>query len=167
MEKTIKIGNKKIVIKASAAVLIYYKEQFGTEYMEDREKLKSEEQDEEFAVLMGGQLIWAMAKAANDKILPPEEFYEDIGSFDLDLAMIEAAELFDKSCQNINNDSTGERSELTSESIVSTALLCKMSLDDLNKLSLSMALNVINEYCRIKSGEEGYKQATQEDFDNL
>ena len=166
MEKTIKIGSKKIVIKASAAVLIYYKEQFGTEYNEDQEKLK-ETQDEQFAVLMGGQLIWAMAKAANDNILSPEEFYEDIGSFDLDLAMIEATELFEKSCQGILDSGTGDKTPMTCEGLISSALLCKMTVSDLNKMSLAMVINVVNEYCAIKSGETGYRQATQEDFDNL
>lgn len=166
MEKTLKLGNEEIVIRASTAVLIYYKEQFGTEYMDDQKELKSTGDDNK-AVLMGGQLIWAMAKAADENIKPPQEFYEEIGNFDLERAMIEAAELFDKSCQGVNNISNNGRSELTSEGIVSAALSCKMSLNDLNKLSLAMTINIIDEYCAMRNGEEGYRQATQEDFDNL
>lgn len=175
MEKCITLGDKQITIRATAGVLVIYKEQFGTEYMEDTAALEFDdngmpmtEEDGRRALTIGGQLLWAMAKAADDKILPPIQFYEDIGSFDADYAYSEAAELFAMSCDGAEDMSSGKSNEkLTSENLVTSALLCKMSYTDLCKISVAMALNIINQYCAIKSGEEVTRKATQEDFDNF
>lgn len=164
MEKTITIGNKNIVLRAVAGVLIIYKEQFGTEYVEDMASIAD---DVEKAVTVGGQLIWAMAKAADDKILPPKEFYDDIGSFDLDTAFREAADLFELSCANIDTSNASGNDTLTSENLVTSALLCKMSYDELCRMSLSMALNIISQYSAIRSGEGITRMATQADFDSF
>lgn len=163
MEKTITIGKKKIVLRAVAGVLIIYKEQFGTEYVEDMASIAD---DVEKAVTVGGQLIWAMAKAADDRIMPPKEFYEEVGEFDMDKAFREAADLFDLSCRNIESNGNGNET-LTSENLVTSALLCKMSYDELCRMSLSMALNIISQYSAIRSGEGITRMATQADFDNF
>ena len=164
MEKSIKIGTKDIVLRAVAGVLIIYKEQFGTEYVLDMAALETNPDD---ALTVGGQLIWSMAKAANDKIPPPIQFYEELGSFDMDKVFYEAAELFDKSCQNIDTTNSSGNEELTSENLVTSALFCKMTYDDLCKLSLSMALNIISQYNSVRSGDGLVHMATQADFDNF
>lgn len=166
MEKCIILGESEVTIRATAGVLVIYKEQFGTEYMEDTANLT--EDDIEKTLRIGGQLLWAMAKAADDRIKPPVQFYEDIGSFDAEQAYGEAAELFSRSCEGVDDMSPTDRNEkLTSENLVTSALLCKMSFSDLCKISVSMALNIIGQYCAIKSGEEVTHMATQEDFDNF
>ena len=75
MEKCITLGKKQITIRATAGVLVIYKEQFGTEYMEDTAALEFDEEgrpmteeDGRRALTIGGQLLWAMAKAADDRI---------------------------------------------------------------------------------------------------
>lgn len=163
MEKTITIGKKNIVLRAVAGVLIIYKEQFGSEYVEDMADIAD---DMAKAVTVGGQLIWAMAKAADDRIMPPKEFYEEVGEFDMDTAFREAADLFDLSCRNIESNGNGNEA-LTSENLVTSALLCKMSYDELCRMSLSMALNIISQYSAIRSGEGITRMATQADFDNF
>lgn len=166
MEKCIKLGNKDITLRVAAGVLVIYKEQFGTEYIDDMEALK--EETPESAVTVGSQLLWAMAKAADDTIRPPVQFYEDIGSFDMEQAFTEAAELFAKSCENMEDMGNGKSNErLTSENLVTSALFCKMSYTDLCRLSLSMALNIIGQYCAVKNGEEITHMATQEELDNF
>lgn len=164
MEKTVAIGNTEVTLRATAGVLIIYKEQFGSEYISDMAELNNAPED---FLTIGGQLVWAMAKAADDQIPPPETWYKKIGSFDMDIVFSEAAQLFDESCKNIDTDSSANKEQLTSENLVTSALICKMTFSDLSRLSLSMALNVINEYCAVRSGEERPHMATQEDFDNF
>lgn len=167
MEKTVKIGTKEVVLRASAGVLVIYKEQFGTEYIADLADVK-ENEDVSRAIDVGSQLIWSMAKAYDDRIPPPLKFFEEVGSFDIDVCFAEAADLFDRSCEGIKEISDSDGTEqLTAEELVTSALLCKMTVADLNKMSLGMVINIISDYCAIKSGEGITHEATQKDFDNF
>lgn len=167
MEKTVIMGETEVVLRASAGVLVIYKEQFGTEYINDLAELKENEENER-AIDIGGKLIWAMAKAHDDKTPPPVEFYEEVGSFDMSGVFASAADLFDRSCEGIKEISDSDGSEqLTAEELVTSALLCKMTVADLNKMSLAMVINIISDYCAIKSGEGITREATQRDYDNF
>jgi hypothetical protein len=164
MEKSIIMGSRKVTLRASAGALVVYKDQFGSEYTEDIEALK---ENPENALTVGCQLIWSMAKVADDRTEPPIDFFENIGEFDTEKAFAEATDLFDRSCRNINSAGENGKDKLTSENLVTSALICKMSFSDLCRLPLSMAINIIGEYCALKSGEEPTRWATQEDFDNF
>lgn len=162
MEKRIKIGNKVFNIKATAGVLIIYKQEFGTDYTEDMQEAKM---SVERTVEAGFRLLWSMAKAADNGIPSPEEWLEELGDFDIEEAFTAAKELFEKSCDGITPDGGSGGEMLTAENLAASALFCKMSIGDLSDMTLSMVLNIISEYCDMRSTEGGVREATQEDFD--
>jgi hypothetical protein len=108
-----------------------------------------------------------MAKSANDKILPPTEWLIDIGEFDIGNALVEAKELFEKSCADVPDTSGGSGEPLTAENLLASAVICKLSVTELNKLSLGMSLKVMDEYCKMRGGDDGAIPATQEFFDSF
>lgn len=162
MEKRIKIGNKVFNIKATAGVLIIYKQEFGSDYTED---MQEAQMSVEKTVEAGFKLLWSMAKAADGSIPSPEEWLEELGNFDIEEAFTAAKDLFEKSCDGITSDGGGSGEKLTAENLAASALVCKMSMGDLSEMTLSMALNIISEYCDMRSAEDGIREATQEDFD--
>lgn len=164
MERIISIGKKKVKLRASAAVLVIYKGQFGSDYTED---MASIDRSLERAFITGCRILWSMAKSADDNIPPPEVWIEELGEFDAEQVFLQTKKLFEESCGDINSDSSEYGEPLTAESLATSALVCKLSITDLNKMSVSMALSIMSEYCNLRSGEEKVRNATQEDFDNF
>lgn len=94
VEKTIRYSSGQFNMRASAAVLIAYKEQFGTEYTED---FTAAGKSPLTAIKVGYRLIWAMAKCADRNIADPDIFRKDLGDdFDLLSAVEAAADLMQK-----------------------------------------------------------------------
>ena len=157
MTKTIAYSGGTFNLRASAAVLIVYKEQFGIEYTEDfRNALKSPLG----AIKAGYRLIWAMAKCADDSISDPDAFREMLGDdFDILGAVDSAAELMRKSLGEFvsegvpeSGDVSGEQENI-SEGLVNSALRCGFSVADLNHISVGFLLRCLSERLEGKQAE--------------
>ncbi|MBO5449811.1 MAG: hypothetical protein J5994_10880 [Ruminococcus sp.] len=162
MERTVEIGGIKVRLRASAGTLIIYKEQFGTDYITDMGAAK----ENPAALETGCRLLWSMARSADNSIPPPEQWFEGLGSFDIEKAFCFAGKLFEESCPELSEESS-QGDPLTAENLAASALVCGLSLEELNRISLGMTLKIMNEYCEMKSGEEKAVPATQDDFDNF
>ena len=169
MDHIITIGNKPYKITASAGVLVHYKSEFGTDYIEDSRRLAEDDNAEvEQYAIVGTQFLWSMAKTADMNILPYAEWVVNLGEFDLESALSEAQELFAQSLSSLSEHGENSNSEpLTAEKLIAYSALCGMTLADLDKLPLSMVLKTIRHYVHIKYGGEEEREATQEDYDNF
>ena len=159
MEKTIAYSGGKFNLRASAAVMIIYKEQFGVEYTEDFSAAIMAPAE---AVKVGYRLLWAMAKCADDTIPDPDIFIDGLGEdFDLLGAVDSAAELMRKSLGEFaaeESDTEGEASEPDnelSERLVASALRCGFSVSDLNRISVGFLLRCISANLEGRSRNDG------------
>lgn len=166
MEQAIFVNGKRITLKATAGALIRYRQQFGIEYIDDLQKSRNEDTLRQLTV--GFNLIWAMAKTANNSTPPPEIFLKNFANTDILSETINIAnKLFEKSMADLKQD--GESGEkLTSENLIALCMCCGLSTTDIDNLSMSLLLNSISEYNKIRNGGETGKKsrkATQADFD--
>lgn len=159
MEKTIAYSGGKFNLRASAAVMIIYKEQFGVEYTEDFSAAIMAPAE---AVKVGYRLLWAMAKCADDTIPDPDIFIDGLGEdFDLLGAVDSAAELMRKSLGEfaaVESGTEGEASEPDnelSERLVASALRCGFSVSDLNRISVGFLLRCISANLEGRSRSDG------------
>ena len=172
MEKTIEYKSITFNLRASAAVMIVYKEQFGAEYTDD---FNGAAKDPVKAVSVGYRLLWAMAKCADDTIPDPDVFFDGLGDdFDLLGAVDTAAELMRKSlgefavCDAESAD-TGNETETDgdlSERLAASALRCGFSIADLNRISVGFLLRCINTNLagRQQGGGDNVKIADENDI---
>lgn len=154
MEKTIKIDGKKVTLKATAGALVRYKQQFGTDYIDDLCKFKTlDESDKskivEMYVKIGYQLIWSMAKTADSKIPSPDLWIKKLKKIDIDNLLSEATALFDMSMAGIEDCEDGGE-PISAESLLAVSLSCGLNTTDIDNLSMSMLLNTIKEYCELR-----------------
>lgn len=170
MKKTIIIGGAPVSLSASAGALIHYKKQFGTEYTDDYTELRELKEDievqaEKFAQI-ALRLLWAMARAADSKVAPFEDFVLSYEIKDLLGAVTEAQNIFISAIKKTESSGSGE--SFTSERLLAQALICGLSVDDLDDMPLTMVLDTIGEWCKAKGyAEEDAREATQEDFDSF
>lgn len=167
----VKLGRDKVQLKASAGVLVLYKSQFGCDYIEDSKAILDDDKklDIEQYIQTGYRLLWCMAKMADPDILPPDEWAESLGEFDLEEPLKKAQKLYSESlnfAQKIQN-ATEDSEELTAEKLIAYSALCGMTIADLDRLPLPMVLESIYEYVRLKYGEGEERAATQADYDNF
>ena len=173
IEKLIQTKENAFVIKATAGALIRYKQQFGTEYLDDLKSIKNvdiaDENNQLRILTIGYQLLWSMAKTADNNIFPPEQFLEIICDNDilkLKTYIEQAEKLFDESMQGIKEYGNAKsNSDLTVETLIATATMCGLNTTDIDNLSVATLLNSINEYWKIRNGEETVRTATQADID--
>lgn len=176
IEKLIQTKENAFVIKATAGALIRYKQQFGSEYLDDLKSLENvdvaDENDQLRILTIGYQLLWSMAKTADNNIFPPEQFLEIICDNDilkLKNYIEQAEKLFDESMQGIKDyGNTKSSNDLTVETLIATATMCGLNTTDIDNLSVATLLNSINEYWNIKNGGvggDGTREATQADID--
>ena len=75
IEKLIKTKDNAFIIKATAGALIRYKQQFGNEYLDDLKSLENvdiaDENDQLRILTIGYQLLWSMAKTAEETAIFP------------------------------------------------------------------------------------------------
>lgn len=173
MEKTIAYKGILFNLRASAAVLINYREQFGIEYNDD---FNNAAKNPASAVKVGYRLIWAMAKCADDTIPDPEHFIDGLGEdFDLLGAVDIAAELMKKSIGEFADEETekaGGAEEAVSnkglsERLVASALRCGFSVADLNRISIGFLLRCISaslEGVKGRGGGDNVKIADENDI---
>ena len=159
MEKTIAYSGGKFNLRASAAVMIIYKEQFGVEYTEDFSAAIMAPAE---AVKVGYRLLWAMAKCADDTIPDPDIFIDGLGEdFDLPGAVDSAAELMRKSLGEFAVEESGTEGEVSepdnelSERLVASALRCGFSVSDLNRISVGFLLRCISANLEGRSRNDG------------
>ena len=168
VEKTIRYSGGQFNMRASAAVLIAYKEQFGAEYTED---FTAAGKSPLTAIKVGYRLIWAMAKCANRDIADPDIFREGLGDdFDLLSAVEAAADLMQKSLgiydDSCNDADTGDtESDELSERLTISALRCGFSVADLNDISVGFLLRCIENTGGEKKhkAENEVREATADD----
>lgn len=154
MEKTIRIDGKKVTLKATAGVLVRYKQQFGTDYIDDLCKFKMLDKSDkdkivEMYVKIGYQLIWSMAKTADSKIPSPDLWIKKFKKIDIDKLLSEATTLFEMSMAGVEDYEDGGE-PISAESLLAVSLSCGLNTTDIDNLSMSMLLNTIKEYCELR-----------------
>ena len=170
MEKIIRIGNNSILLKTTAGVLIHYKQQFGRDYTEDYALLADcKEDSEHYAELFcetGLRLLWAMARTANS-IAPPSEWLTGIAPEELLTAIVEASKLFGDSISKAESSAESSGNAFNVETLIAEALVCGLTMEDLDRMPLPMVLKTIDEWLRVKGYSDDVKEADQNDFDNF
>lgn len=82
MEKTIEVDGKKILLKSNGATPLRYKMQFKRDFFKDLLKMKDIEIDISCIDLeMFYNIIWLLAKTADDTIPQPIEWLENFDTF--------------------------------------------------------------------------------------
>jgi hypothetical protein len=86
MEKTIVIGDKKLLMKASAKNLLVYHSQFGEDFFSAAGSLVHVGMDgtvdfRKISSLDVARLAWCMAKTADGALLPFEEWFAELDTF--------------------------------------------------------------------------------------
>lgn len=74
MEKTIIVGGKELKLKSTAAFMLKYKAQFRKDPLQEVMKLQKAE-DIDIELLYN--LVWALAKTADNSIKEPTEFFDE------------------------------------------------------------------------------------------
>ena len=85
MEKTIRIDGKNINFKCTAGTLRRYRNQFGREFFADLAKFMELENGnfDNFTFAPLEDIIWVMAKTADDTIPEPDVWYDGFDDFPL------------------------------------------------------------------------------------
>lgn len=83
MEKTIQIDGKNITFRCTAGTLRRYRNQFGREFFADLAKLTEAENGsfDNFTFAPIEDIIWVMAKTADDSIPDPDTWYNGFDDF--------------------------------------------------------------------------------------
>lgn len=173
METTIIIGGRPINIKASLGALAIYKRQFGKDYLTEAFESTADTDKEKQAEKItedGFRIIWAMAKAYDRHISPPDRWLSEFaeGTEGFIEGVLRAKSLF------IASVSTGERKkgknegtgrELTTELLFAAAIRYGIGYQAAEKMTIGELLRLIDEL----NGEqkETVRKATQEDFDRF
>ncbi len=85
MEKTIQIDGRNITFRCTAGTLRRYRNQFGREFFADLAKLTEAENGsfDNFTFAPIEDIIWVMAKTADDSIPEPDVWYDGFNDFPL------------------------------------------------------------------------------------
>ena len=169
MDGTITYDGGRFNIRASAAVLIRYKEQFGAEYTDDYAEMGSNILN---SVIVGKRLLWCMAKCADTSIPAPDAFYSDIeGKCDIVDAIIKASEMMKDSLGEFVSDEAEEgggdnESYELSESLTSSAIRFGFSVADMNEISTGFMLKAMLKSVKNVESDKP-REATDEDIENF
>lgn len=176
MEKTIKIGSKYINFKATCGTLCIYKQQFGTEYSEDRHKLTTMENSglytsdeiylEQYTISY--RLIWSMAKNADKTIPDPKHWAEQFKKFSVTEILSQIMELFPNDEKTKNKD-VGDGESISSEELTACAIACELTTEDIYNMPIDFLVKTISESVNIKTGKtkKRVRNATQQDIDRF
>lgn len=85
MEKTIQVDGRDVRFKCTAGTLIRYRNQFNREFLSDIAKLKDIKNGnyDNLTLAPIENIIWVMAKTADDRIPDPISWYDTFDSFPL------------------------------------------------------------------------------------
>lgn len=82
MEKTISINGRDVNFKCTAGTLRRYRNQFNREFLSDLSKLKDfNDNFESFTFAPLENIIWTMAKTADNTIPDPQTWYDSFDNF--------------------------------------------------------------------------------------
>ena len=173
MEKTITIGGRPINFKATGGTLCIYKQQFQEEYYNDLFSLETMEKSNLHTpqevylrrYKIGFQLIWAMAKNADNSIPDPETWAKQFKVFPMQEILPQVTELF-RLKEGEKSSNGGE--QITSERLVACAVACGLTKEDVYELPIDFLINSIEETIDLKGGKKNKtRKATQQDFMNF
>lgn len=171
MIKSVHINEKLYTLKASAYVIILYKEQFGSDLFSDLDKISILKKTKSkrlsaFNAMVAYRLFWTMIYTGNTGISDPETFMKEIPTNELSDLINQAESVFIKSVStNKPVQSTENNIEpITAEKFAVCCQSCGISLADTNNYSLGFILRYMDEYINIRSSTHK-KKAVQADFD--
>lgn len=179
MDTTIIIGGRPINIRASLGALAIYKRQFGVDYLEElfssKGKEKAEESTEEVAEKMtedGFRLIWAMARAADSTISPPDRWLAEFenGTDGFLNGLLKAQGLFLASVKTSSKKKNKEKATggvPTTELIFAAAIRSGIGYEAAWDMTIGEFDLLIEQLCGGDSEDGGVRMATQEDFDRF
>ena len=173
METTITIGNRPINIAATLKALAIYKRQFGKDYLTQAFEETSETDTDKQAEKItedGFRLIWAMAKAVNKHISPPDRWLAEFtdGTDGFIEGVLKAKSLFIASfavSSKKQKKSEGGGRELTTELLFAAAIRYGIGYEAASDMTIGELLLLIDELNG--SEKETVRKATQEDFDRF
>lgn len=171
METTVIIGGKPIVIKASLGALALYKRQFNKDYLDIVAKPREDVDRADGATeitINGFRLIWAMAKAADSKILPPEAWlaeFENTKGFMEALLTAQALILQSADTGKENKKNGSGREKITTELFFAAAIKAGIGYAAAWDMTIGEFNRLVDEI--IGEPQKDWRWATQEDFDKF
>lgn len=104
MEKTIMIDGKPVTFKSSGGTLIRYRNQFNQEFLTDYTALlNANGRLESFTTKSIEQMIWALAKTADDRIPDLLSWYDSFETFDIWEVWSELSALVSQTLEPLQN----------------------------------------------------------------
>ena len=178
MDTTIIIGGRPINIRASLGALAIYKRQFGVDYLEELFRTKKDKEGqstEEVAEKMtedGFRLIWAMARAADSTISPPDRWLAEFenGTDGFLNGLLKAQGLFLASVKTSSKKKNKEKATggvPTTELIFAAAIRSGIGYEAAWDMTIGEFDLLIEQLCGGECEDGGVRMATQEDFDKF
>ena len=171
METTVIIGGKPIVIKASLGALALYKRQFNKDYLDIIAKPREDADQADGATeitINGFRLIWAMAKAADNTILPPEAWlagFEGTKGFTEALLTAQALILQSAESGKSKEKSSSGHERIATELFFAAAIKAGIGYEAAWEMTIGEFNRLIDEL--IEKPQKDWRWATQEDFDKF
>lgn len=171
MHKDISIDGKKVKLKITGGTLCRYKEQFGVDYSAELNKvseIKNSFLKLRAMEITGARMIWAMAKTADENISAPADWIDSFDNFPVQQILNEINPFVLSAFKAGDSDEQGSGGEpITAEKLTACCFAAGLTMADIDSMSPGFLINVISEYCDIKSGKEKdtVRMATQADID--
>ena len=171
METTVIIGGKPIVIKASLGALALYKRQFNEDYLDIIAKPREDADRADGATEMtinGFRLIWAMAKAADSTIMPPEAWlasFKSTEGFTEALLTAQALILQSADSGKENKKNASPREKIATELFFAAAIKAGIGYAAAWDMTIGEFNRLVDEI--IGEPKKDWRWATQEDFDKF
>lgn len=156
MTGSVMIGDRRVELAATLGTMLRYKQQFGQEYNDDISELNALKEADEQAyytklAVTGVKLIWAMAKTADERT-PSFDVWTDIfEGVDIAPVMTEAVRLYTSSLgeheeeQQADDGDDSEDEPFNTEKLVALCIAYGLSIDDINKLTVSSVISIMSE----------------------
>lgn len=175
MESTLYIGGKAINVSAKLKALMLYKRQFGEEYLDRYVQIQKAEGDmerlAEDVTITAFRIIWAMAKAYDNSIPPPDLWLAGFENTDGFLqAVFKAQGLISASTGNKAEKKSGENDDnvkITTESYLAMAVRAGIGYDAALEMTIGELNALLDTIIAQRESKETVKEATQTDFDNF
>lgn len=174
MDTTIIIGGRPINIRATLGALAIYKRQFGVDYLEKIFEPEIPDKTEEQAAKItedGFRLIWAMARAADRTVSPPDRWLAEFenGTDGFLEGLLRAQSMFiasvkTKEKKKENKKGTGK--PLVTELFFAAAIKCGIGYEAAWNMTISEFNLLVEQICGTDD-DGGVRMATQEDFDRF
>lgn len=175
MESTLYIGGKAINVSAKLKALMLYKRQFGEEYLDRYVQIQNAEGDTERlaedVTITAFRIIWAMAKAYDESVPPPDLWLAGFENTDGFLqAVFKAQGLIAASAGNKRDkkdNGSDESVKITTESYLAIAVRAGIGYDAALEMTIGELNALLDAIIAQRESKEMAKAATQADFDNF